>query len=241
LTETDKKLSCNSVVVCIILQNKYNILFKYCYLVVEESWAGSVSDWGSNSGVTEDWGSNNWSVDLGDNWGNSLGNSDGWGRSVDNSVESIDIISGVGDGTDGTIGFNKGVLSTDNISVTGFGLLLLVSGQTIGDGVSIVVLWMRIVWFGSNSDGGLGNNWGSVEDWSGSQDWSSVGNSNWSWGSISEWSSNTGISWSSESWGSVGWSSDNSAVSDRDSGEENDGLDHLEWKKEINFFFTKRL
>src|SRR5206468_2875441 len=71
--------------------------------------------------------------------GNSLGD-DGRGRAVNNGVESVDGISGVGDGTDGTIGLDKGVLSADKISVPGLGGGLGVSGQGVRDRVSVVVL-----------------------------------------------------------------------------------------------------
>ena len=98
---------------------------------VSVSWL-SVSDWGS---------------DLGD-WSNGL--DDSWGRTVNDGVESIDGISGVGDGTDSTIGLNKGVLSLDETVGTGFGSLLGVSGQTIGNGVSVAVRWVGVNWLSSN-------------------------------------------------------------------------------------------
>jgi len=126
--------------------------------VVVESWSVSIpgiTDWGNGfheGRLVVDLGlSVDWSMDSLDDWGMD-GLNNGWGRSVDNSVESVDSISGVGDGTDGTIGLNKGVLSLDDISVTGFVLGFLVSGQSIGDGISVVVLWMRIVWLGLMND-----------------------------------------------------------------------------------------
>ena len=109
------------------------------------SWL-SVGNWGSDLSVgwlsVSDWGS-----DLGD-WSNGL--DDSWGRTVNNSVESVDWVSSVGDGTDSTIGLNKGVLSLDNISVAGFLLSLGVSGQTVSNRVSVAVLWVWVVWLSSN-------------------------------------------------------------------------------------------
>jgi len=98
----------------------------------------------------------------------SLGHS--WGRSVDDSVKSVDGVSGVGDGSDGTIGLNKGVLSLDNISVSALGGGLGVSGKSIGHGVSVVVLWVGIIRFRLDGDGldygGVGYGKGcSISDW----------------------------------------------------------------------------
>jgi len=141
----------------------------------------SISDWASN-GLTVNWsmGNGDWSVS------NSL--NDSWGRTVNDGVESVDGISGVGNGTDGTIGLDKGVLSLDDISVTGLVGGLLVSGEGIGNGVSVVVLWMGVEGLGTDGrlsisywsgDGGaekglLGvGKWGSLsEDWTGGVLWS---------------------------------------------------------------------
>ena len=92
----------------------------------------------------------------------------GWGLTVNDSVESVDCVSGVGDGTDGTIGLNKGVLSLDDISVTGLLSALGVSGEGIRDRVSVVVLWVRIIRFRGYSNG-LGN-WLSIGYWSSAKD-----------------------------------------------------------------------
>jgi hypothetical protein len=120
-----------------------------------------------------DWalGISDWSMGIGD-WGSMMGNNslgDSWGRSLDDSVESVDWVSGVSDGSDGTVWLNKRVLSLDDISVSGFGGSLGVSGQSVVNGVSVVVLWVRVVWLrlGHNSFG----HWSSV----GSISWSSVG------------------------------------------------------------------
>ncbi len=117
---------------------------------------------------------------------------DSWGLTVNDGVESVDWVSGVGDGTDGTIGLNKGVLSLDDITVTGLVGRLGVSGKSIRDGVSVVVLWMRVIWLGG--DGNSLGNWLGISDWGSAEEWLSNGN----WGvteelglSISEWLSNS--------------------------------------------------
>ena len=67
--------------------------------------------------------------------------------------------------SDGTIGFDKRVLSLDDISVSGFVGALGVSGESVLDAVSVVVLWMGIIWFWGGNDS-LGNNWSSgIGDW----------------------------------------------------------------------------
>jgi hypothetical protein len=109
-------------------------------------WGSSISDWTSS---ISDWTS---VVDLGDNWGSVDGFGDSWGRSVDDSVESVDVISGVGDSSDGTVRLNKGVLSLDGISVSGFLVSLRISGKSVLDGVSVGVLWVVVEVLG-NSDG----------------------------------------------------------------------------------------
>jgi hypothetical protein len=105
--------------------------------VVGVSWSSGIGDWGSV-------------VNLGD-WGNSL--DDSWSLSVDNSVESVDGVSGVGDSSDGTVWLDKGVLSRNNISISGLMGGLGVSGDSVGDGVSVVVLWVCVIWLRGDSDG----------------------------------------------------------------------------------------
>jgi len=186
---------------------KLNFIVLQCLIVGN----GSVSVSVSESDWTVSVGNSDWGMDsLGDDWGSDgLGNNS-WGRSVDNSVESVDGVSGVGDGTDGTIGFNKRVLSLNNISVAGFSGGLGVSGQTISNGVSVVVLWMRIVWLWGNSDG-LGD-WGSIGEWG-----SDLGDG---WTSISKRSSS--ISDSTITGISNGWANNASGGSGDDSGENGD-------------------
>jgi len=173
----------------------------------------SIGDWS----VSVSWGSIG---NLGNGWDGGL--DDSWGRSVYDGVESVDWVSSVGNGTDSTIGLNKGVLSLDDISVAALLVSLGVSGQTVLDGVSVVVLWVGVVWLWSSGIGNFGN-WGSIGNWSNSlgNDWSvSVGN--WSgsigWGSSVSWAMGVGKS----SWG------DNSGASSGGEGEESDDLDHGE-------------
>jgi hypothetical protein len=80
-----------------------------------------------------------WSVV--DDWGSSV---DSWGGLRDDGVESVDVISGVVNGSDRAIGFNERVLSLDDTSVTDFALGLDVSGQTVLDSVVERVFWVRV-------------------------------------------------------------------------------------------------
>lgn len=142
-------------------------------LVVENGTSVSVSEgsvvgdsnWGSNTG---NWCNvvSNWEGSTNGDGGSDGGLNDSGGRSVNNGVESLDWVSGVGDGPHGTIGLNEGVLSLDNISVTGLRCGLGVSGQGIGDGVSVVVLWVWVIWLGLDGDGGMSDGeWGVVGHW----------------------------------------------------------------------------
>jgi hypothetical protein len=132
---------------------------------------------GKSWGSIGSWDSGNW---AGNDWGVGNGLNDSWGLTVNNGVESVDWVSGVGDGTDGTIGLNKGVLSSNDISVTGLVGRLGVPGDGIRNGVSVVVLWMRIVRLGTGNNslghwGGIGEwSWSSVSYWSGVSDWTSI-------------------------------------------------------------------
>jgi len=154
-------------------------------------WTGSAEDWS----VGNSDGGNGLSNSDGSN---SLSNSDSWSVTVDNSVESVDWISGVGDGTDGTIGLNKGVLSLDDISVTGLGSGLGVSGEGIANRIAVVILWVGIKGLRGNSDS-LGNYWSSsAEDWSVGDSYWSMGAEDWSL-SICYWS----MSDSMTVWGTI--------------------------------------
>lgn len=67
-----------------------------------------------------------------------------WARFGDDSVESVNIIGGVVDGADGTIGFDQGVLSLHNISITALNLGFHISGETIMDSIVEGVLRVRL-------------------------------------------------------------------------------------------------
>jgi hypothetical protein len=195
-------------------------------------------DWASNTG---NWLNvvSNWEGSTDGDWSDG-GLNDSWGRSVNNGVESLDGVSGVGDGTDGTIGLNEGVLSLNDISVAGLVGRVLVTSQGIGHGVSVVVLWMRVVWLSTdgwdNGLGGVGNRGNSLGD-----EWSVGVGSNWSHslgnqggvvvgrGSICVGS----VGWGSIGVGSVGrgsvadWSND-SGTGASCKGEDGDDLDHCD-------------
>jgi len=103
------------------------------WLGVAESGGKTVmSNWNSGSPDPE-WGGSmnsvNWSV--GDCY-RGLGNCNGWALTVDNSVESVDWVSSVGNGTDGTIRLHKGVLSLNDIPIPGLVGGVLVSGEGVG-------------------------------------------------------------------------------------------------------------
>jgi len=216
---------------------KYHICFAGKVNCLEEGLGNgsSVVDWGSHGGLVESWLSvGNWVNSL-DDWGSNgdLGNSRG--GTVNNSVESVDGVSGVGDGTDSTIGLNKGVLALNNISVTALVSRVLVSGEGIGHGVSIVVLWMRVVWLSTD---GWNDSLGGVGNWSHclGDEWSVGIGSNWSHslgdqgGVVVGRGGVGGISWSSVGWSSIancGWSKDSSAGAPC-KGEDGDDLDHCD-------------
>lgn len=110
-----------------------------------------VDSWGSSNGLNDGWGAvGNWSGNgLDDGWGgvgnDSWSSMDRWARFGDDSVESVNIIGGVVDGADGTIGFNQGVLSLHNISITALDLGFHISGETIMDSIVKGVLRVRVV------------------------------------------------------------------------------------------------
>ena len=105
---------------------------------------GSVGSWSMGS-------VGNWSMgNLGD-WSDSGGFDNSGTGTVNNSVESVDWVGSVGHGTDGTVGFNKGVLSLDSITTTAFLLSMLVTSESIRNGVSVAVLWVWVVGLSGNS------------------------------------------------------------------------------------------
>lgn len=96
------------------------------------------------------------------NWGNNL--VDSWSGLVDDGVESIVVISGVVDSAHGTVWFDEGVLSLDNITVAFLGLGLDITSMGILD--SIVERVFRV---GNWLSDDVFYNWGSVQNWSGMQ------------------------------------------------------------------------
>ncbi|KAF4521983.1 hypothetical protein B566_EDAN012532 [Ephemera danica] len=88
---------------------------------------------GEGSGNT---GSNHGGGDLSDNSGSLLAH---------DSVESVDGVSGVLDNATSSVSLHERVRSLDNISVAALLLLLVVSGQSISDGVGVSVLRVGVV------------------------------------------------------------------------------------------------
>jgi len=195
---------------------------------------GGRVDWGSNGGLVDGWSGSevswlsvsDWGNGL-DDWGSNGDLRNSWGGTVNNGVESVDGVGGVGDGTDGTIGLDKGVLSLDNISVTGLVGGFLVTSQGIGDGVSVVVLWMGVEGLSADGwDDSLGNShWsGVLDNWSGISHWSyglgDHGGVVGEWGVVGRGSS---ISWCGVT--GVGWCK-NSGTGAACEGKDGDDLDH---------------
>jgi hypothetical protein len=190
---------------------------------VTKSWSGvtdwsmGISDWSGNGMHGSDWGSN------------YLFSDDSLSLFLDNSVESIDGISSISNNSDGSIRFDEGILSLDNISVSGFGVRVLVSGQTISNGISEVVLWVGIIRFWLNgmnfgnrlgvSDGRLcvSNGWGSSEGWSSIMGCYWGNSSGICWLSISNWPRSIGSSISDGS----------SSVGNSQQSGERDNLEHF--------------
>lgn len=69
----------------------------------------------------------------------------GGGGLVDHSLESVVVVSGVGDRANGSVGLHQRVLALHNISVTLLVLRLDVSGVVIVDAVLELVLGMGVV------------------------------------------------------------------------------------------------
>jgi len=163
----------------------------------------------SNSDGWSGVGDGNWGgVDSSDSdgWGGVGDNGSSWGLSVDDGVESVDSIGSVGHSSDSTIGLDEGVFSSDDISITFLPGRVVISGKSIGDGVSVVVLWMRVEWL--SSDGNLcdvSNGWGVV-------DWGSVGDGNW--GGVGNSDGGLGVGSSGDSMASI---SQTSSISGGDS------------------------
>jgi hypothetical protein len=175
-----------------------------------KSWGG-ISDWGVDLSSISDWSC----VNFCDNWGSMYFSDNSWGRSVDNSVESVNIISGVSNSSDSTIGLDKGVLSLNNISISGLGSGLRVSGKSIGYGISVVVLRVWVEWLRAGGDDSFGDNWRSGVCYWG-MDFSN-------WRSIGHWGMSISPIWGS----SISWSSNDSGRSHTHEGEQGYNLDHL--------------
>ncbi|KAF4521976.1 hypothetical protein B566_EDAN012525 [Ephemera danica] len=139
----------------------------------------------------------------------SLGN--GGAILVHNSVESVDGISGVLDGTTGAIGLSQRVRSLDNISVAGLVLVLAVSGQSILDVVGVRVLRVGVE-VGVDSDGSLSNG-GGISSHSGG----SIGSTSVGRGGVCAVSGSSGV-------GSHGRGADDSSASHSNAGGESDQL-----------------
>lgn len=102
-----------------------------------------VSDWGHRHG--SDWYWSDWSdVGRSVSWSVSWRDS-GWGVSLgcsfltDDSVESVDVGS-VLDDSSGAVSFDETVNSLDDVTVSGFLLSVVVTGLSVGDFVSELVL-----------------------------------------------------------------------------------------------------
>lgn len=136
---------------------------------------------GSDTGISQ--------RNLGDSGGSDHFGADRF--TVHDSVESVDGISGVLDGTTGAIGLNERIRSLDDISASGLVLVLGVSGEGVLHVVAETVLRIGIV---VGSDNSLGNNWGGV-----------FGNGRVSIGGYSDFgigAIRTGVGWG-KGWGGV--------------------------------------
>jgi len=139
-------------------------------------------------------------------WGNSF--RDYCGFTVDDSVESVDRVSGVLDGTASAVGLHQAVAALDDVSVAGLLLSLGVASQSVLDVVSVAVLGVGVVVSVDGHGGGdLGDGGGGIGEGSGD-----LGD----WGGISEGSGNLGDSGGGISYG--GRSQGGSAVSQRSTG-----------------------
>lgn len=74
--------------------------------------------------------------DLMDGKFNSLGN---------NSVESVVVVSGVVDGSDGAIRFDEAVLSLYNVSFSGFVLRFDISGVSVMNSILERIVWWSLI------------------------------------------------------------------------------------------------
>lgn len=86
-----------------------------------------------------------WSVSVVGNWSSDNLLHVCGGCLVDDCIESVVVIGGVINGTHGTVGFDEGVLSLNNISVALFGLGLDVTGVWVLDSIVERVLGVRLL------------------------------------------------------------------------------------------------
>lgn len=70
---------------------------------------------------------------------------DSMARSGHDSVETIVIISGVMDGSDGTIRFHHGVRALDYISITFFFLRFMITGVSVTNAIVEFVFWIGLL------------------------------------------------------------------------------------------------
>jgi len=111
----------------------------------------NTDDWSLLRSNSDDWG---WLRSNSDDWGRLWDDTGNWSwswcsisfLSLDVGNESI-LTGGVSDGSEGTIGLNKTVLSLDIVSITGLLVLLVVSGLGSIDGIGIIVFRVMVCWF----------------------------------------------------------------------------------------------
>ncbi|KAF4521979.1 hypothetical protein B566_EDAN012528 [Ephemera danica] len=97
---------------------------------------------------------------VGEGRSNTGSNSDSSTFLAHNSVESVDGVSGVVNNATSSVSLHEGVRSLDNISVAALTLFLVVSGQSISDGVGVRVLRVGVV-VSVDGNSSLGDQWGS--------------------------------------------------------------------------------
>ena len=128
----------------VVGNSSWSVVGNSDWSVCDSDWSVSYSDWKSTS--SDDWGGSN------------------CGFLVDGGVESVDWISGVVYDSPGTVGFEEGVASLDDISLPGFGLALGVSGQGVADGVAEVVAWVGVVFVSGGGSQELGGGVGASQN-----------------------------------------------------------------------------
>ncbi len=122
-------------------------LYDVCLMMVSvrmsSVWGVSQRGWVSQRSAVVSWCMSN---NLFNDWSSMV---DCWCRFWNNSVESMDIISGVVNSSDWAIRFDQRVLSLDNTSVTGFNLAFNISGVwvLIGEKMTINLLILKFDFF----------------------------------------------------------------------------------------------